>query len=1004
MFSTVLKKIFGSPNDRIIKTMQPIVARINSKEKEFQKLTEEQLKAKTADFKERFQKGESLDDMLVEAFATVKNACRRMCGNVYSYMDHEEVWNMIPYDVQLMGGYNIHNGGISEMQTGEGKTLTASLPLYLNALSGRNCQLVTTNDYLAKRDSEWIGSIFKYLGLTVGCIQNQMDPEERREQYKCDITYGTNSEFGFDYLRDMGMATDAEDLVQRDYYFVIIDEIDSILIDEARTPLIISGPVEKSTHRFHLLKDKIAYLYKRQHEMCNTLINQVKDRLAKNDPGSDEYKSAILDLCKVKLGMPKNKQLMRLLEDPTVRKFADKQELLFHSDSNRGLLQEVKEELYFAINEKFHDADLSAKGRMSLDKENPDSYIIPDIVEETQKIDAKEGLSDEQKIEEKQKLQEYYEIKNEEIHNISQLLKAYCLYEKDTHYIVDEGKVIIVDENTGRAMPGRRFSEGLHQALEAKEDVTIERETQTLATITIQNYFRLYDKLGGMTGTAETEAGEFKDIYKLNVVAIPTNRPCQRIDANDRIYKTQREKYRAMIEEIKKTHATGRPILVGTPTVDVSEVISRFLRREKIPHNVLNARRHQQEADVIAKAGHVGAITIATNMAGRGTDIKLAEGVAELGGLQVIGAARHDSRRIDRQLRGRCARQGDPGSTVFYISLEDNLMRLFGSDRITNVLERLGMEEGEELESGMLTKVIERAQKRVEQQNFSQRKRTLEYDDVMNKQRSIIYELRKDVLTSESPKERLFDIVKNALEEKFISCQISSKSGNTAFKKDELEVWISSTFPVELDLTKIDFDGGMSVDQASSALYTQITEKYEKKEALEDPDRIRWLEQHIMLTAIDRLWKEHLHGMDHLRQSVMFSHMAQKDPLIEYKQQAYILFDELTTNIVQEVLNNMFRSATTLAAIEDFLHNLPQFTSSADDVEQAEMEHMMAQMRQAGMPSIEESQQAQAEMEGVAPETVKVEQVVRDVPKVGRNDNCPCGSGKKYKKCCGAGK
>jgi preprotein translocase subunit SecA len=995
MLSVAFKKIFGSPNDRYLKKLGPIVTQINTKEEEFQKLTEEQLKAKTAEFKERFKKGESLDDMLVEAFATVKNACRRMNGTMVTYMEHEEIWGMIPYDVQLIGGMVIHNGGIAEMQTGEGKTLTASLPMYLNALTGKNCQLVTTNDYLAKRDSEWIGSIFTYLGLTVGCVLNSMDPEVRREQYKCDITYGTNSEFGFDYLRDMGMATDADDLVQRDHYFVIVDEIDSILIDEARTPLIISGPVEVSTHRFHLLKDKINTLYRKQHEMCNELILSVKDRLAANDPGSGPYKEAILDLCKVKMGMPKNKQLMRLLEDPTIRKFADKQDLMFHSDSNRGLLQEVKDELYFAMDERYHDADLTDKGRSALDPQDPETYVIPDIVAGMQKIDADESISDENKLEKRQELQEFYEVKNEEIHNISQLLKAYCLYERDIHYIVDEEKVVIVDENTGRAMPGRRFSEGLHQALEAKEDVTIERETQTLATITIQNYFRLYDKLGGMTGTAETEAGEFKDIYNLDVVAIPTNRPCLRGDANDRIYKTQREKYRAMVDGIKEANATGRPILVGTPTVEVSEVISRYLRREKIPHNVLNARRHQQEADVISNAGQKGAITIATNMAGRGTDIKLAEGVAALGGLQVIGAARHDSRRIDRQLRGRCARQGDPGSTVFYISLEDNLMRLFGSDRITNVLERLGMEEGEELESGMLTKVIERAQKRVEQQNFAQRKRTLEYDDVMNKQREIIYELRKDVLTSEDPKTRLFDIAENALEERLRMYQQSGK-GNVSYKKDELEVWLNSTFPVDLKLETMDFNGGMTPEEVLEKLFTEVKVQYEKKESLEDPERIRWLEQHIMLTAIDRLWKEHLHGMDHLRQSVMFAHLAQKDPLMEYKQQAYILFDELTANIVQEVLNNMFRSATTLAAIEDFLQNMPQFTMSADDVEQARMEEAMQQMKNSGMPALSEQDAEEA------PEPIKVEQVVREEPKVGRNDVCPCGSGKKYKKCHGS--
>ena len=990
---SLIKKFLGSSNERYVKKLQPNVDKINAQEVEYQKLTDDQLKAKTQEFKDRVQNGEQLDDLLTEAFAVVKNACRRMCGSKITYMGNEEEWNMIPYDVQLIGGMVIHGGGIAEMQTGEGKTLTASLPLYLNALSGRNCQLVTTNDYLAKRDSEWIGSIFKYLGLTVGCIQNSQMPDERREMYACDITYGTNSEFGFDYLRDMGMATDKDDLVQRDHYFVIVDEIDSILIDEARTPLIISGPVEKSTHRFHLLKDGIERLFKKQRDLCNTLIAEAKEQVAKEEPGSEAYKKAIMDICVVRMGMPKNKQLMRLMEDTTIRKFVDKQELMFHSDSNRGLLQEVREELFFSINEKHHDADLTMKGRNALSPSDPDAYVIPDIVEGMQQIDARGDLSEEEQLEERRKLQEQYEIKTEEIHNISQLLKAYCLYEKDVQYIVDEDKVVIVDENTGRSMPGRRFSEGLHQALEAKEGVTIEKETQTLATITIQNYFRLYDKLGGMTGTAETEAGEFKEIYKLDVVAIPTNRPCQRIDDNDRIFKSQRDKYSALVQEIKETHEIGRPILVGTPTVEVSEVISRYLKREKIPHNVLNARRHAQEADVISKAGEKGAITIATNMAGRGTDIKLAPGMAELGGLKVIGAARHDSRRIDRQLRGRCARQGDPGSTVFFISLEDKLMRLFGSDRITGVLEKLGMKDGEQLESGMLTKVIERAQKRVEQQNFSQRKRTLEYDDVMNMQRNIIYDLRKDILVAESPKERLFDVVENTLEDKINSCTKPGMGGKVNIDGEEIKVWLRSTFPINMDLSSLRFDGTMQVAELGSKVMEQIKSEYTKKEKFEDPERIRWLEQHIMLTAIDTHWKEHLHAMDHLRQSVMFSHMAQKDPLIEYKQQAFVLFDELTANIAQEVLNNMFRSATTLEAIEEMLHSIPQFTMSAEDIERAEMERAIAEMKQAGAGAPESEEEL---------EPVKVEQYVRGEEKVGRNDPCPCGSGQKYKKCCGS--
>jgi preprotein translocase subunit SecA len=994
----VFKKVFGSPNERYLKKLHPMVELVNAKELEYQKLTDEQLKAKTPEFKARIQKGETVDDLLVEAFAVVKNGCRRMCGSSVSYMGYEDTWDMIPYDVQLVGGAVIHRGGIAEMQTGEGKTLTASLPLYLNALTGRNCQLVTTNDYLAKRDSEWIGAIFKYLGLTVGCIQNMMPPDERREQYLCDITYGTNSEFGFDYLRDMGMATSVDELVQRDYYFVIIDEIDSILIDEARTPLIISGQVENSTHRFHLLKDGIEKLFKMQRELCIEMIGKANDILAKAEPGTDEFKKAITDVCRVRLGMPQNKKLQRLIEEPAIRRAVEKQELMFHSDSNRGLLQEFKNDLYFAIDERVHDADLTAKGRSALNPQDSDCYVIPDIVEGMQQIDAREDLDEEGLLEAKQKLQGEYEIKTEEIHNIGQLLKAYCLYERDDQYVVVEDKVIIVDENTGRPMPGRRFSEGLHQALEAKEGVTIEKETQTLATITIQNYFRLYDKLGGMTGTAETEAGEFKEIYKLDVVAIPTNRPCQRNDENDCIFKNLNDKYNALVEEVKVTNETGRPILVGTPTVEVSEKISRLLKSHNISHNVLNAHRHAQEADVISNAGQRGAITIATNMAGRGTDIKLAPGIAELGGLKVIGAARHDSRRIDRQLRGRCARQGDPGSTLFFISLEDKLMRLFGSDRITGILEKLGMKDGEKLESSLLTRVIEKAQKRVEQQNYSQRKRTLEYDDVMNVQRNIIYELRTDILKSDNPKSRMLDILNNTLEAKLKSCKKVTKT-KVYFDREEMSVWLSSTFPISLDLEKVRFEGAQSSEDVAAELYHQVVAEYDKKEKLEDPERVRWLEQHIMLTAIDTLWKDHLHAMDHLRQSVSFSHMAQKDPLIEYKQQAYILFEELTGNIAQEVLNNMFRSATTLAAIEELLHSMPQMEMTPDDFERMQMEQEIIQMKAAG--ELPEDFQFNYDSQEPAEEH-QVEQVVREEPKVGRNDPCSCGSGQKYKKCCGS--
>ncbi|MBR4417076.1 MAG: hypothetical protein IKS67_09910, partial [Victivallales bacterium] len=547
--------------------------------------------------------------------------------------------------------------------TGEGKTLVAVMPLYLNALTGRNVQLVTVNDYLARRDSEWMGHVLKWLGITVGCIQNSMNSDQRREQYNCDVTYGTNSEFGFDYLRDMGMATRKEELVQRDYYYAIVDEIDSILIDEARTPLIIAGPAKESTHMYDKLKPSVAELYRRQMKLMSDWVQQAKNILDKPDHTDEEADEAYTLLAKVQLGMPKHKQLMRLMEDASIRKALDKKDLEFHSDNNKGLLQRVKDTMYFAIDEKNHEADLSAMGREFLRPGEKDAFVIPDLPAIFSDIDADDTLDDNQKIEKRRKAQDDFDEKSEVIQNISQLLRAYCLFEIDVHYVVQDNKVIIVDEFTGRPQPGRRFSEGLHQALEAKEDVQIERETQTLASITIQNYFRMYEKLAGMTGTAETEANEFKSIYNLDVVVVPTNRPCLRKDFNDRVYKTQREKYKAIVEEITECNQKGQPVLVGTISVEVSELLSRMLQRQRIAHNVLNAKHHESEAEIVARAGQLGAVTIATNMAGRGTDIKLGPGVKEVGGLHVIGSERHDSRRIDRQLRGRCARQGDPGSS-----------------------------------------------------------------------------------------------------------------------------------------------------------------------------------------------------------------------------------------------------------------------------------------------------------------------------------------------------
>ncbi|OQA83816.1 MAG: preprotein translocase subunit SecA [Lentisphaerae bacterium ADurb.Bin242] len=994
MLTKILKAVFGSKSGRDVKRLLPKVAKINELEIEYQKLSEEALKAKTTEFQERLRNGETTDDILCEAFAVVKNACRRLCGTTITVCDHELVWDMIPFDVQLIGGIVLHQGKIAEMATGEGKTLVATLPLYLNALTGRNCQLVTVNDYLARRDSEWMGTVFQYLGLTVGCIQNEMDPPERREQYNCDITYGTNSEFGFDYLRDMGMATRREHLVQRNHFYAIIDEVDSILIDEARTPLIISGPVAVSTSQFEQLKPAIADLYNRQNLLCGRLIQEARSTLSKENPTDDEMDEAIRKLLQVKLGMPQHKQLMHILESAEILKRLEKMEMFVKSDQNRGMLQEVQSELFFAMDEKHHEADLTEKGRLAVSPSDPNAFVLPDLLESIHAIDTAPSLSVREKAEKKQAFQQEFAEKSERLQNLSQLLRAYCLFEKDVHYVVADNKVLIVDEHTGRILPGRRFSDGLHQALEAKENVEIEKETQTLATITIQNYFRMYEKLAGMTGTAETEANEFHQIYKLDVVVIPTNKPCQRFDHNDCVYKTKREKFNAIVNETEEAYKKGQPVLLGTISVEDSELVSRLLKLRKIPHNVLNAKNHAMESDIVARAGQKYAVTVATNMAGRGTDIKLGEGVADLGGLYVIGSSRHDSRRIDRQLRGRSARQGDPGASRFYVSLEDNLMRLFGSDRIVRIMERFGLEEGEELQHPWLTKSIETAQRRVEQHHFSIRKRTLEYDDVMNKQREVIYGFRKETLFNDNCREEIFMIVDTAVfrhVEDAIAATDKDSSVNAVINRDSLLAWLNMTFPIGFDektIFKFKPGGEPDVNAMCDAIVARVKEMYSLKESVEDPEGLIWLERHLILSAVDRLWQDHLYAMDNLRSSIGLRAYAQKDPLVEYKQEAFKMFDILMQDIDQEILTNMFRSATSIQAFEQMFASMPM-TAIHESLDQ-----FADAPRQEGGRALPEGQPAEE-----APE-INIS-FKRDVPKVGRNDLCPCGSGKKYKKCCG---
>ncbi len=994
MIGHLLKKIFGSQSSRAVRRMVPLVRKINEIEISYQSLTEEQLIAKTAELKERFAKGETLDDLLPEAFAVVKNACRRLCGRRFPVCGHELEWNMVPFDVQLIGGITLHQGKIAEMATGEGKTLVATLPLYLNALSGRNCQLVTVNDYLAQRDSQWMGNVFRYLGLTVGCIQNEMSSAERREQYACDITYGTNSEFGFDYLRDMGMAEDKEQLVQRDHYYAIIDEVDSILIDEARTPLIISGPVSVSTHQFDSLRPLIADLYSRQSVLCSRLIQEAKKLLDKDNRTEDEESAAILKLLQVKFGMPVHKQLMHVLEDAEILKKLERLEMNVRSDQNRGMLQEVQEDLFFAIDEKRHEADLTEKGRKAISPDDPDAFVMPDLLNTIQDIDGDTSLSIQEKVKKKQEFQEAFSVKSERLQNLSQLLRAYCLFEKDVHYVVQDNKVLIVDEHTGRILPGRRFSDGLHQALEAKENVSIEKETQTLATITIQNYFRMYDKLAGMTGTAETEATEFHQIYKLDVVVIPTNRPCRRKDFNDCVYKTKREKFNAILEETDAAYRRGQPVLLGTISVEDSEIVSRMLKRRNIPHNVLNAKNHAFESEIVSRAGQRGAVTVATNMAGRGTDIKLGEGVEDLGGLLVLGSARHDSRRIDRQLRGRSARQGDPGASHFYVSLEDNLMRLFGSDRIVKIMERFGMEEGEELQHPWLNKSIETAQRRVEQHHFSIRKRTLEYDDVMNKQREVIYGFRKKTLFDEDCRESIFDILEIEAS-RHLAEAITAANGKEPLNREVLLTWLNMTFPIGFDedkLVVLDSKGNVDEDKSIDLIIDRVKEMYDLKASLESsPDALKWLERHIILDAIDRLWQDHLRAMDDLRGSIGLRAYAQKDPLVEYKKEAFNMFDQLMNDIDQEILHNVFRSATTLESFERFM---------APPKDRQTLHHQSID----DIPSISAGAAGMMPQETAAaePEVPEVNITFRrELPKIGPNEPCPCGSGKKYKKCCG---
>ncbi len=998
MVSWILRKVLGSKNQREVKRIRPLVEKIKRLDQEYETLSEDQLREKTAQWKKELAGIDDPDELklrlaaiLPEAFAVVKNSARRLCGKNILVCDQPIAWNMIHFDVQLIGGIVLHEGKIAEMATGEGKTLVATCPIYLNALTGRGVHLVTVNDYLARRDAEWMGEIYKMLGLTVGCIQHDQSPSVRKAQYDCDITYGTNSEFGFDYLRDNGMATTKEQQVQRGHYFAIVDEVDSILIDEARTPLIISGPATVSSHQYDKFKPLVDQLVRKQTMLCNRLVSDAKELLEK---GNTEEAGRLL--FKVKLGQPRNKGLLRMMEDPENRKAIDKSELSFYQDSRKDELVALKEELYFSIDERHQDSDLSELGRSFLNPDDPNAFVLPDLITEFTEIDLNQSLTQAQKDEAKRERQQYCDSQAERIHNIAQLLRAFCLFEKDVDYVIEENKVIIVDEHTGRKMPGRRWSDGLHQAVEAKEGVQIDRETQTLATITIQNYFRLYHKLAGMTGTAETEANEFHDIYKLDVVVIPTNRPVIRKDFNDRIYKTRREKYSAAVDEIKNCYSKGQPVLVGTASVEASELVSRMLKREKIPHNVLNAKYHRQEAEIVARAGQHGTVTISTNMAGRGTDIKLGDAVSALGGLHVLATERHESRRVDRQLRGRCARQGDPGSSRFYVSFEDDLMRNFGaSERMTSMMERFGLKDGEELEHPWLNKSVETAQKRVEQRNYLIRKRTLDFDDVMNKQREVVYAFRNETLETTEPRKLIFEIVDEVIP---LRTQEYLQPGDGSDPDyDGLLQWVNTTFPLGLTGSSAEFET-RSADENAKFLVDRIKQSYERKVSHEENEAVAGLERYIILNAIDRLWQEHLYAMDGLREGIYLRSYGQKDPLVEYKTEAYDMFSQLMSSIKNEVLSNLFRSTTNLMAFEQFLSSLPfnvaQRPEGATGARPAPSGPIPRRENLAA-PREEPHEKNGDELELVIPAQR------RETSKVGRNDPCVCGSGKKYKNCCG---
>ncbi len=991
---------------------------------------------------------EVLNDILPVAFAIVKETAKRFTENeevvvrandfdreIAARKDNVEIngdnaiwfnswnaggaevtWAMVHYDVQLIGGVILHSGKIAEMATGEGKTLVSTLPVFLNALTRRGVHVVTVNDYLAKRDSEWMGPIFEFHGLSVDCIdKHQPNSDERRKAYNADITYGTNNEFGFDYLRD-NMAINPKDLVQRKHHFAIVDEVDSVLIDDARTPLIISGPVPKGDNqKFEELMPKVESLVAAQRRLVTECLSEAKKLLTKEGASKDEIEEGSLLLLRAHKGLPKTKGLIKFLSEEGIKSRMQKTENFYMQDNNKQM-HKVTDELYFIIEEKQNSVELTDKGidLISQDVEEPDFFVLPDIGAEIAELE-KTDLVAETKLAKKDELLQSYAVKSERVHTVNQLLKAYSMFEKDQEYVVMDSKVKIVDEQTGRIMEGRRYSDGLHQAIEAKERVKVEAATQTFATVTLQNYFRMYSKLAGMTGTAETEAGEFWDIYKLDVVVIPTNRPIQRKDQEDKLYKTKREKYNAVIEEIVALNKLGRPVLVGTTSVEISELLSRMLKLRGIKHNVLNAKLHAREADIVSEAGKEGMVTIATNMAGRGTDIKLSKEVKEAGGLAIIGTERHDSRRVDRQLRGRAGRQGDPGSSQFFVSLEDNLMRLFNSERMASIMDMLGLKEGEVIQDSRITKSIERAQRKVEENNFGIRKRLLEYDDVMNSQREVIYKKRRHALYGERLDvdllNMMYDLVENL---------VANYHGGDF---DEFKLEVIRLLSIDLPISEEEFKG-KNAQEITDVLYELMIDSYTRKvEAVakqawpvikdvyenkgeqyknivvpisegkrifqivtnlekayknEAQELVKSFQKQIVLITIDEAWKEQLREMDDLKQSVQNATYEQKDPLLIYKFESFNLFKIMIAKVNEDIVSSLMKAHIPL--------------QDPNQIQEAEQRRTDLSKMTAGKDELGGGRSSQNKP--------KV-QPVRVEKKVGRNEPCPCGSGKKFKACHG---